>query len=155
MWPVERSWVPLNYETSFWVQLRSEPACIPAEPECHYTDSAEFSQYQSRDEASSSLLLLWSLWWWSTCSSIQTVTTRYCWCFLRSTSAPCLPSPAQQTCTSQQPCPLGWKPGPHTAPEGSVPATRLAFAGLFLQRPPCPYRCWWSATGPRIVAAVL
>lgn len=147
------SCVPLNSVTSFWVQPWSEPACIPAEPECHYTDSEPFSQCQSRVEAASSQLSLWSLWWWSICSSTQMETTRYCWCSLQSTSSPCPPSPALQTCRFHWPCPSGWMLSPHTVPAGSVHAAMQVSAGLFLQRPPCPYRCWWSAKGPRNEAA--
>lgn len=154
MWLVEMSCAPLNSATNLWVAVRSEPACIPAEPECHYTDSELFSQCQSWDGASSSQLSLWSPWWWSICSSTQMETTHYCWCFLQSTSSLCPPSRAPWTCKFHWPFPLGWRLSPRTVPAGNVPAATPASAGLFLQRPPCPCRCWWSEKDPRIEAAV-
>lgn len=147
------SCAPLKNATSFGAQLQNEPACIRAEPECHYTDSEPSSQCQNQDEASSSRLLLWSFCWWSICNSTQRERTHYCRCSLQSTSSPSLPSPAPQTGRPHLFWHLGWKPSLHTSLASSVHAAMLVSADLFLQKPSCPYTCWWSVTGLRIEAA--
>lgn len=119
------------------------------------TAPAPSSRCRSQVEASSSLPWLWSPCWWSTCSSTLTGRTRCSWCSLLSRPAPCSPCPAPQIYRSPRPSLLGWTPGPHNEPAGSVPVTMPVFAGRSLQRRSCLCTCWWSGTSPHIVAAAL